>query len=75
MVFERYPELYELERALLSAGAKACGLSGSGSALFGVFAEEEAARRAEAGLVTRFPAYAFYVVTNYKEGTPCSSIT
>lgn len=75
VVFERYPELYELERALLSAGAKACGLSGSGSALFGVFAEEEAARRAEAGLVTRFPAYAFYVVTNYKEGTPCSSIT
>lgn len=45
-LFGRFPELAELTGRLRSAGATSAGLSGSGSALFGVFGSEEAARGA-----------------------------
>jgi 4-diphosphocytidyl-2-C-methyl-D-erythritol kinase len=50
VVFPEYPELCEGKRALLQAGAKYASLSGSGSAIYGLFASPQAARRAAARL-------------------------
>jgi 4-diphosphocytidyl-2-C-methyl-D-erythritol kinase len=50
VVFPEYPELSDGKRALLRAGAKYASLSGSGSALYGLFASREAAVRAAARL-------------------------
>jgi 4-diphosphocytidyl-2-C-methyl-D-erythritol kinase len=50
VVFPEYPELSEGKNALERAGAKYASLSGSGSALYGLFASKEAARMAAAKL-------------------------
>jgi 4-diphosphocytidyl-2-C-methyl-D-erythritol kinase len=50
VVFPEYPELSDGKSALLRAGAKYASLSGSGSALYGLFASREAATRAAARL-------------------------
>jgi 4-diphosphocytidyl-2-C-methyl-D-erythritol kinase len=55
-VVRRHPEISAARRVLESAGALAAGMTGSGSAVFGLFAAEPAARRAarvvaEAGFV------------------------
>jgi 4-diphosphocytidyl-2-C-methyl-D-erythritol kinase len=50
VVFPEYPELSEGKSALERAGAKYASLSGSGSALYGLFASKEAARAAAAKL-------------------------
>lgn len=47
------PEIGEIKRELVSAGAAAAGLSGSGSALFGLFEREEKAREAQGALSRR----------------------
>lgn len=47
-VFETYPELTELRTRLLAAGAVSALMSGSGSSLFGLFAEKARARTAMA---------------------------
>jgi 4-diphosphocytidyl-2-C-methyl-D-erythritol kinase len=50
VVFPEYPEVSEGKGALERAGAKYASLSGSGSALYGLFASKAAARAAEARL-------------------------
>jgi 4-diphosphocytidyl-2-C-methyl-D-erythritol kinase len=50
VVFPEYPELSEGKSALERAGAIYASLSGSGSALYGLFASKEAARAAVARL-------------------------
>jgi len=46
VVFPEYPELMEVKKALLRAGAKYASLSGSGSTLYGLFASRETAAMA-----------------------------
>jgi len=46
VVFPQYPELREVKRGLKRQGAKYASLSGSGSALFGMFESSQAARQA-----------------------------
>jgi 4-diphosphocytidyl-2-C-methyl-D-erythritol kinase len=48
VVFPEYPELREVKRALESEGARYASLSGSGSALYGLFASGEEAQSAAA---------------------------
>jgi len=50
VVFPEYPEVSEGKSALERAGAKYASLSGSGSALYGLFASKEAARAGAAKL-------------------------
>jgi 4-diphosphocytidyl-2-C-methyl-D-erythritol kinase len=50
VVFPEYPELCEAKRALERAGAKYASLSGSGSALYGLFAARADAAQAAARL-------------------------
>jgi len=50
VVFPEYPEVSEGKSALERAGAKYASMSGSGSALYGLFASREAARAATARL-------------------------
>jgi len=50
VVFPKYPELREVKRVLERAGAVYASLSGSGSAIYGLFASREAAVKAAARL-------------------------
>ena len=52
VVFRKFPELRQVKKRLLRVGAKQALMSGSGSALFGVFEDRSAAQRAHAELRT-----------------------
>jgi 4-diphosphocytidyl-2-C-methyl-D-erythritol kinase len=47
-----HPEIAAIRRELLSSGAVAAGLSGSGSAVFGLFTSEREARAAREKMST-----------------------
>ena len=66
VVFPEYPELSEVKRALEGAGAKYASLSGSGSALYGLFASKDAAGVAAARLRKR--GWAAVVTTTLTRG-------
>jgi 4-diphosphocytidyl-2-C-methyl-D-erythritol kinase len=48
------PEVAQLERSLLEAGAMGASMTGTGTAVYGLFRDEEAAARAAAGIDTSF---------------------
>lgn len=58
-----HPEIGEIKGELLSAGAKAAGLSGSGSAVFGLFDSAEAAHSAR-GMLSREDGRKLFVARN-----------
>lgn len=51
---ERHPVIYEIKRTMLAHGALGALMSGSGSAVFGLFRSREAAKRAYAILSQQF---------------------
>jgi 4-diphosphocytidyl-2-C-methyl-D-erythritol kinase len=53
VVFPKYPAIREVKRALERSGAKYASLSGSGSALYGLFADKQAAERASKSLIDK----------------------
>ncbi len=57
------PEIEEIKRELLSAGARAAGLSGSGSAVFGLFGDAKAAHDA-LGMLSRNGGRRIFVAHN-----------
>ena len=52
-VLERWPELQNLKKELVDAGAKIAGMSGSGATFFGVFPLKREAREAQKRLLQR----------------------
>jgi 4-diphosphocytidyl-2-C-methyl-D-erythritol kinase len=59
VVFPKYPAIREVKRALERLGAKYVSLSGSGSAVYGLFSDQESASKAVEKLVdNEVPAHA-----------------
>jgi 4-diphosphocytidyl-2-C-methyl-D-erythritol kinase len=64
VVFPKHPELSEVKRVLERAGAFYASLSGSGSAVYGLFGTREAAKKAASRLQKLgFPAQASTTLT------------
>jgi 4-diphosphocytidyl-2-C-methyl-D-erythritol kinase len=64
VVFPKHPELRDVKRVLEREGAKYASLSGSGSALYGLFSSAEAAANAAAALTAEgVPAQATSTLT------------
>lgn len=61
----RHPGLIEARDQLLRSGAEFSSMSGSGSCLFGVYADVEAAERASAALSTRYRTWAAFPVAAF----------
>ena len=60
----RYPQIAELRAALLAAGAEGASMSGSGGAVFGIFASAEKAAQAAAKMRQSRPQARYYVVSS-----------
>jgi len=76
VVFPKYPVIREVKRALERSGAKYVSLSGSGSAVYGLFADQQTASRAAKSLNDKdVPAVATETLTRlsyWKEMFPSS---
>jgi 4-diphosphocytidyl-2-C-methyl-D-erythritol kinase len=70
-VFAKHPVLAQIKQQLLSQGAEAALLSGSGATMFGVFFDQMAAERA-AAVVARDPNVQAYIVP--LAGAPVASV-
>jgi 4-diphosphocytidyl-2-C-methyl-D-erythritol kinase len=68
VVYEGWPELRGFRDALLETGAGAALLSGSGSAVFGVFSDGKAASRAAKILQSRFAEWCVLATRFVGEG-------
>jgi 4-diphosphocytidyl-2-C-methyl-D-erythritol kinase len=60
----RHPEIARLRSALIAAGASAAAMSGSGGAVFGIFADADAAANAAADLRRKHPEAQYYAVNS-----------
>jgi len=60
----RHPEIAELRSALVAAGAAGASMSGSGGAVFGIFAGAQQAARAAAEMRQSLPQARYYVVNS-----------
>ncbi len=60
----RYPEIAELRSALVAAGAAGASMSGSGGAVFGIFAGAQQAAQAAAEMRQNLPQARYYVVNS-----------
>lgn len=63
-VFPRYPELAEIKKSLLGQGALAASMSGSGSSIFGIFADKDAGKQAKEAMRDTGRLY-FSAMRNY----------
>ena len=61
ITLDRYPVVREVKQALTALGARGVLMSGSGSAVFGLFADREAARQARRAVITNHKWQAFAV--------------
>jgi 4-diphosphocytidyl-2-C-methyl-D-erythritol kinase len=61
--FRRFPAIADLKRMMKATGALCASMSGSGGAVFGLFASADAARRAAVSLRDRDPALQLYTGT------------
>ncbi len=68
VIFEQYPEIERARNALLERGARGALLAGSGSSVFGVFEDEDAAGRAAAWLQSERMWQVFLCATLTREG-------
>ena len=66
LVFQAYPEIGDLKRRLLCAGAKFVSLSGSGSTVFGIF-EDPAAAELQQQQFTSFQSFIAYPVADLSD--------
>ena len=61
VVFSIYPQVARLKRLLTEAGASPALLSGSGSAVYGLFDSRQQATRAGKSVMARYPAWRVWV--------------
>jgi len=74
VVFPKHPELRDVKRVLEREGARYASLSGSGSALYGLFVSSDAAAKAAARLKEDgIPAQATTTLTENSTGKGCLS--
>jgi 4-diphosphocytidyl-2-C-methyl-D-erythritol kinase len=59
-VFGRFPVIRELKESLLESGADYASMSGSGSAVFGIFATQEASSAALRTVLSTWPSYRYW---------------
>jgi 4-diphosphocytidyl-2-C-methyl-D-erythritol kinase len=57
VVFKKYPDLLEIKSRLKESGAIYASLSGSGSSVFGIFDNGEAANAAKSAFERRYPVF------------------